>query len=56
MALLDAAARAGVTVKTLGVQSTTLDDVFVYFTGRQLHGDQAAGADAPDAAPAKRRR
>jgi ABC-2 type transport system ATP-binding protein len=40
MALLDAAARAGVTVKTLGVQSTTLDDVFVYFTGRQLHPEQ----------------
>jgi len=44
MALLDAAARAGVTVKTLAVQSTTLDDVFVYFTGRQLHGEQAAAA------------
>ena len=40
MALLDAAASAGVTVKTLAVQSTTLDDVFVYFTGRQLHPDQ----------------
>ena len=47
MALLDAAARAGVTVKTLAVQSTTLDDVFVYFTGRQLHGEQAAAS--PDA-------
>jgi ABC-2 type transport system ATP-binding protein len=42
MALLDAAAGAGVKVQTLAVQSTTLDDVFVYFTGRQLHGDQAA--------------
>jgi ABC-2 type transport system ATP-binding protein len=40
MALLDAAASAGVTVKTLAVQSTSLDDVFVYFTGRQLHPDQ----------------
>ena len=40
MALLDLAASAGVTVKTLAVQSTTLDDVFVYFTGRQLHPDQ----------------
>ena len=39
MALLDASAKAGVTVKTLGVQSTTLDDVFVHFTGRQLRGD-----------------
>jgi ABC-2 type transport system ATP-binding protein len=52
MALLDAAARAGVTVKTLAVQSTTLDDVFVYFTGRQLHGDQAAGPPAT-AAPTR---
>jgi ABC-2 type transport system ATP-binding protein len=53
MALLDAAAKAGVTVQTLAVQSTTLDDVFVYFTGRQLHGEQAAAA--PElAAPAGR--
>ena len=46
MALLDAAARAGVTVKTLAVQSTTLDDVFVYFTGRQLHPEQSATTTA----------
>jgi ABC-2 type transport system ATP-binding protein len=51
MALLDASAKAGVTVKTLAVQSTTLDDVFVHFTGRQLHGDQKAEADAAPAAP-----
>jgi ABC-2 type transport system ATP-binding protein len=53
MALLDAAAQAGVKVQTLGVQSTTLDDVFVYFTGRQLHGEQAAEAPAPAAPAAK---
>jgi ABC-2 type transport system ATP-binding protein len=35
-ALLSAAAEAGVTVLSLGVQSTTLDDVFVHYTGRQL--------------------
>ena len=53
MALLDSAVRAGVTVKTLAVQSTTLDDVFVYFTGRQLHGDQPIPAPAaPAPAPA----
>jgi ABC-2 type transport system ATP-binding protein len=40
MALLDESAKSNVTVKTLAVQSTTLDDVFVHFTGRQLHGDQ----------------
>jgi ABC-2 type transport system ATP-binding protein len=53
MALLDAAARAGVTVKTLAVQSTTLDDVFVYFTGSQLHPDKPAATPAA-AAPARR--
>jgi len=52
MALLDAAAKAGVAVQTLAVQSTTLDDVFVYFTGRQLHGEQAATAAPELAAPA----
>jgi ABC-2 type transport system ATP-binding protein len=36
MALMDAAARAHVTVQSLGVQATTLDDVFVHYTGRQL--------------------
>jgi ABC-2 type transport system ATP-binding protein len=52
MALLDAAASAGVTVKTLAVQSTSLDDVFVYFTGRQLHPDQPETTPAV-AAPAR---
>jgi ABC-2 type transport system ATP-binding protein len=56
MALLDAAANAGVKVQTLAVQSTTLDDVFVYFTGRQLHGDQSGAVPDPaePAAPASR--
>ena len=36
MALLDAAAQIHLTVHSLSVQSTTLDDVFVYYTGRQL--------------------
>jgi ABC-2 type transport system ATP-binding protein len=36
MALLDTAAREGVTVRSLSVQSTTLDDVFVHYAGRQL--------------------
>jgi ABC-2 type transport system ATP-binding protein len=35
-ALLGEAAAAGVRVLSLGVQSTTLDDVFVHYTGRQL--------------------
>jgi ABC-2 type transport system ATP-binding protein len=36
LALMDVAARAGVAVQSLSVQSTSLDDVFVHYTGRQL--------------------
>jgi len=36
MALLDAAAQIDLPVHSLSVQSTTLDDVFVHYTGRQL--------------------
>jgi ABC-2 type transport system ATP-binding protein len=36
MALLDEAARINLPVLSLSVQSTTLDDVFVHYTGRQL--------------------
>jgi ABC-2 type transport system ATP-binding protein len=36
MALLEAAARSQLPVRSLSVQSTTLDDVFVHYTGRQL--------------------
>ncbi|HTR20384.1 MAG TPA: ATP-binding cassette domain-containing protein [Gemmatimonadales bacterium] len=35
-ALLTAASHAGVTVQSLAVQSTTLDDVFVHYTGHEL--------------------
>jgi len=35
-ALVDLAARNGVTVQSLAVQSTSLDDVFVHYTGRAL--------------------
>jgi ABC-2 type transport system ATP-binding protein len=42
--LVETAIRKGVVVKTLTVQSTTLDDVFVHYTGRQLR-DQTV--DAP---------
>jgi ABC-2 type transport system ATP-binding protein len=34
--LMETARRAGITVVSLSVQSTTLDDVFVHYTGRQL--------------------
>jgi ABC-2 type transport system ATP-binding protein len=36
MALLAAAAAEHISVQSLSVQSTTLDDVFVHYTGRQL--------------------
>ena len=36
MALMETAARAGIAVNSLAVQSTTLDDVFVHYTGRAL--------------------
>jgi len=36
VALLEAARQAGVAVTALSVQSTTLDDVFVHYTGQQL--------------------
>jgi ABC-2 type transport system ATP-binding protein len=36
VALVEAARRAGITVASLSVQSTTLDDVFVRYTGHQL--------------------
>ncbi len=39
-ALVEAALAADVTIKTLAVQSTTLDDVFVHYTGRQLRDEQ----------------
>jgi ABC-2 type transport system ATP-binding protein len=44
LALMEAAAGAGVGVQSLNVQSTTLDDVFVHFTGRALRD---AVQDAP---------
>jgi len=36
LALMESAAGEGVTVNSLSVQSTTLDDVFVHYTGRGL--------------------
>jgi ABC-2 type transport system ATP-binding protein len=39
-ALVELAVRAGVEIKTLSVQNTSLDDVFVHYTGRQLRDEQ----------------
>lgn len=38
--LVEAAVRAGIELKSLSVQNTTLDDVFVHYTGRQLRDEQ----------------
>ncbi len=38
-ALVEVAVDAGVPVRTLSVQNTTLDDVFVHYTGRQLRDE-----------------
>jgi ABC-2 type transport system ATP-binding protein len=37
--LVEMAVAAGVAIKTLTVQNTTLDDVFVHYTGRQLRDE-----------------
>jgi ABC-2 type transport system ATP-binding protein len=36
---VEVAVDAGVPVRTLSVQNTTLDDVFVHYTGRQLRDE-----------------
>ena len=45
--LVEAARRQNVNVASLSVQSATLDDVFMHFTGRQLR-DELQGANAYD--------
>ncbi|HEV8335790.1 MAG TPA: ATP-binding cassette domain-containing protein [Candidatus Polarisedimenticolia bacterium] len=49
MALMDAARKSGVDVESLSVQSTTLDDVFVHYTGRGLRDalQEASPMDSP---------
>jgi ABC-2 type transport system ATP-binding protein len=49
LALMQEAARADVAIQSLSVQSTTLDDVFVHYTGRALRDElQAASVkDSP---------
>jgi ABC-2 type transport system ATP-binding protein len=48
--LVELAVSAGVEIKTLTVQNTSLDDVFVHYTGRQLRDEQvkAFGYVMPD--------
>ena len=44
--LMQIASSMGLTLKSLIVQSTTLDDVFVHYIGRQLRGELVKGTDA----------
>jgi ABC-2 type transport system ATP-binding protein len=53
LALLQLSAAASVRVQTLAVQATTLDDVFVHFTGRQLR-DALQEPSAADRMPFRR--
>jgi len=53
LAMLELAAQAGVTVQSLSVQSATLDDVFVHFTGRALR-DALQEPSAADRLPFRR--
>ena len=54
LALMELAATSGVTVASLSVQSTTLDDVFVHYTGRALR-DALQEASPLDRGPMLRR-
>lgn len=49
LALMEAAAQEHIDVQSLGVQSTTLDDVFVHYTGRALRDalQEASPKDSP---------
>src|SRR5438270_2581374 len=55
LALMELSARQGVTVQSLSVESTTLDDVFVHYTGRALR-DALQEANPSEGAFALRRR
>ena len=54
LALMEMAAKQGITVHSLSVQSTTLDDVFVHYTGRALR-DALQEANPLDRGPMLRR-
>jgi ABC-2 type transport system ATP-binding protein len=49
LALMEAAAASHINVSSLSIQSTTLDDVFVHYTGRALRDElqEASAKDSP---------
>ncbi len=42
--LIEATRRAGIDLASLSVQSTTLDDVFVFYTGHQIRDSLQSGS------------
>jgi ABC-2 type transport system ATP-binding protein len=56
LALMEMAEQAGIIVHSLSVQSTTLDDVFVHYTGRQLRDElrEAPATERPGFIPMHR--
>ena len=54
LALMEAAAEASIAVQSLSVKSTSLDDVFVHYTGRALR-DALQDANPLDRRPMLRR-
>ena len=54
LALMDAASQRGVSVQSLSVTSTTLDDVFVHYAGRALR-DALQAANPLESGPVMRR-
>ncbi|MGH7997732.1 MAG: ATP-binding cassette domain-containing protein [Opitutaceae bacterium] len=53
VAVMEAASRAGIAVRSLSVQSTTLDDVFVHYTGRQLRDNLEKAVYRMPSAPSR---
>jgi ABC-2 type transport system ATP-binding protein len=53
IALIEAARAANTTILSLSVQSTTLDDVFVHFTGHQLRDALQAPTFQPMVRPGR---
>ena len=52
MQIVELAASLGETLTSLSVQNTTLDDVFIHYTGRQLRDEQVKPVSFTDAASA----
>ncbi len=54
MQIVELASRLGETLTSLSVQNTTLDDVFIHYTGRQLRDEQVKAVFAMPPRPGER--